>query len=96
MFGIELRSGKLYMDKFNYLIKEFPFLDPRKFIFTNSKNLFDADVQIDDRIHHLQGNVKTKLLYDAYHNRDIDDETLNKANIKRVKGWRQIEKLLLG
>ena len=96
MFGIELRSGKLYMDKFNYLIKEFPFLDPRKFIFTNSKNLFDSDVQIDDRIHHLQGNVKTKLLYDAYHNHDIDDETLNKANIKRVKGWRQIEKLLLG
>ena len=37
MFGIELRSGKLYMDKFNYLIKEFPFLDPRKFIFTNWK-----------------------------------------------------------
>lgn len=95
MFGIELRSGKLYMDKFNYLIKEFPFLDPRKFIFTNSKNLFEADVQIDDRIHNLQGNVKLKLLYDAYHNQDIDEETLNKSNIRRVKGWKEIENILL-
>ena len=37
-------SGKIFMDKYNFLIKNFSFLNPEYFIFTNTKNLFKADI----------------------------------------------------
>ena len=95
MFGAERKSAKLFKDKFEYLMKEFPFLDPEKIIFTNSKNIFQADVQIDDRLSNLQGNVSLKLLFDAYHNREISDEELEKQDVVRVRNWDEIAQILL-
>lgn len=95
MLGAERRSAKLFKDKFEYLMREFEFLDPEKIIFTNSKNIFVADVQIDDRLPNLLGPVKTKLLFEAYHNKNISDEELQENNVKRVKSWKEIEDLLL-
>lgn len=95
MYGVERRSAKLFKDKFEYLMREFDFLDPEKIIFTNSKNMFIADVQIDDRLPNLLGPVKTKLLFEAYHNKDISDEELKSNNVIRVKSWKEIEDLLL-
>ncbi len=95
MFGLERRSGKLFKDKFEFLMRELPFLDPEKIIFTNSKNIFKVDVQIDDRVPNMMGDVKTKLLFEAYHNLDISDEELKKYGIKRVKTWKDVEKILL-
>ncbi len=95
MYGVERRSAKLFKDKFEFLMREFPFLDPEKIIFTNTKNIFKADVQIDDRLQNLMGDVKLKLLFDAYHNRKITDDELSKNNVIRVKNWKEIEKLLL-
>lgn len=94
MYGAERKSAKLFKDKFDYIIKEFDFINPENIIFTNSKNIFNADVQIDDRLPNLLGNVKIKLLFDAYHNRDISDEELKKQNVIRVKTWKEIEKIL--
>ena len=95
MFGAERKSAKLFADKYNFLIRELPFLNPEDIIFTNSKNIFKADVQIDDRLPNLQGEVKTKLLFDAYHNRTITDEELQIQGVKRVKSWKEIEDILL-
>lgn len=95
MFGVERKSAKLFKDKFEYLMKELPFLEPEKIIFTNSKNIFKADVQIDDRLPNLLGECKIKLLFDAYHNRKIDDIELKNKNVTRVKSWKEIEKILL-
>ena len=75
-------------------MRELDFLDPEKIIFTNSKNIFKADVQIDDRLPNLQGDVKIKLLFDAYHNRKISDEELIKNKVIRVKSWDEIEEIL--
>lgn len=95
MFGVERKSAKLFKDKFEFLMRELPFIDPEKIIFTNSKNIFIADVQIDDRLPNLQGKVCLKLLFDAYHNRNITDEELEKQNVVRVKNWKDIEQILL-
>lgn len=94
MFGAERKSAKLFKDKFEYLMREFDFLDPEKIIFTNSKNIFVADVQIDDRLPNLQGPVKLKLLFDSYHNKNISDEELKESNVLRVYNWKEIEHLL--
>lgn len=94
MFGLERRSAKLFADKYEYLMRELPFLDTEKIIFTNSKNLFVADAQIDDRLPNLQGPVTTKILFDAYHNRNISDEELKENNVVRAKTWEEVLKIL--
>lgn len=93
-------SGRFFMDKYNFLIKNFPFLDPNKFIFTNTKNMIEADIQIDDRLNNLQGGVETKLLFTSYHNKEISNEELEKSNVIRVgtttsNGWSDIRNILL-
>lgn len=88
-------SGKLFMDKYNWLLKTFPFLNPNNFIFTNTKNMFKADIQIDDRLQNLNGDVKLKLLFVSYHNKDISDKELKASGVIRVDGWKEIENILL-
>lgn len=88
-------SGIFYKHKYDFLIKNFPFIDPENFIFTGAKNLFKADVQIDDRISNLKGEVNTKLLFDSYHNHDISEEELSNLNVKRVHNWNEIASILL-
>lgn len=89
-FAMPERSGKFFKDKYDYLIKELPFLDPNKFIFTNAKDVVYGDYIIDDRLSNLKGNTKNKYLYTAYHNINISDEELKKENVKRVDSWDDI------
>ena len=98
-FDIE-GSGKNFLDKFNFLYKNLPFINPEKYIFTNSKNMFKADIQIDDRLSHLQNNIGIKILFPSYHNKDISLENLKKYNIVKAgndwkNGWNEVEKILI-
>ena len=94
-------SGKLFKDKYDFLLKTIPFIRPQNFIFTDTKNLFKADIQIDDRIQKLESSdVKIKILFPSYHNKSISDEELKEKNIIRAgydwrEGWNNIEKILL-
>lgn len=88
-------SGKSFMDKYNWLLKTLPFLNPNNFIFTNSKNMVKADVQIEDRLSNMEGDIPLKLLFSSYHNKEISDEELETQNVRRVTGWKEIEKILL-
>lgn len=93
-------SGKLFLDKYNFLIKYLPFISPEKFIFTSTKHLFKADIQIDDRISNFGDNIETKIHFPSYHNKDITDEELQKKKILRAgydwkDGWNNVEKILL-
>lgn len=89
------KSGKEFTKKYEFLINNFPFLDPFKFIFASVKNLVKADIQIDDRLNNLMGDVKLKLLYTAYHNKNISKEELDKHNVIRVNNWKEIESILI-
>lgn len=93
--GLKEASGVFYLNKYNYLIENLPFLDINKFIFTGCKNVFKADIQIDDRLSHLQGDVETKLLYSAFHNKEYTDEYLSSIGVTRVNSWDDIERILL-
>ena len=93
-------SGRIFQDKYNFLIKYLPFLDPRKFIFTSTKNIFKADIQIDDRIQNLDSDIETKILFPSYHNKNITDEELKEKGILRAgtewrNAWEEAEKILM-
>ena len=93
-------SGKIFMDKYNFLIKNFSFLNPEHFIFTNTKNLFKADIQIDDRLSNFDNEIETKILFPSYHNKNISDNELKQKGVIRAgydwkNGWNEIEKILL-
>lgn len=86
-------SGKNLANKYYYLIKKLPFIKPEKYIFTTNKSVMNFDIRIDDRINNLNG-ATTKLLYTAWHNKDINDDELKEKNIIRVNNWKDIEKVL--
>ncbi len=91
----ESLSGKVLKDKFEYLYKNFSFLNSNKYIFANNKELIDADIRIDDNINNLKGKAETKLLFTAYHNKKLTNDELRSNNIIRVNNWREIENILM-
>ena len=88
-------SGQMLKHKFDYLQKNFPFIKPEQYIFINDKDLIKADIRIDDSPSKLIGTAEAKLLFTAYHNKNISDEELKSKGIIRVDSWKEVEKFLL-
>ena len=88
-------SGKQLKDKFDYLYKNLPFINPKRFIFLSDKELINADIRIDDNVDKLKGNAELKLLFTAYHNKNMTDKELKEKNLIRVNSWKEIEKILI-
>lgn len=93
-------SGRLFMDKYDFLIKTLPFLNPKNIILTSAKHMFKADIQIDDILTNFSDNVDMKILFPSYHNKDITDEELAKYDALRAgydwrEGWKAIRDILL-
>ena len=86
--GINVRN------KYEFLYKALPFINPTQYIFTTNKTIIDFDIRIDDSMKHL-AKGETKLLYTAYHNKNITDEELNNKGIIRVNNWSDIKKILI-
>lgn len=87
-------SGIFVKYKYDYLIKNFPFVNPMNFVFLGNKSILKSDVKIDDKLENLT-NAKIKLLYTAYHNKDLSDSYLKSKGIIRVNNWIEIENVLL-
>lgn len=87
-------SGDNLRDKYYYLKEMLPFIDPAKYIFTTNKNVMNFDIRIDDRLHNLDG-AETKLLFTAWHNKEISDSELKYQNVIRVNSWKEIADILL-
>ena len=88
-------SGNQLKNKFDYLQKNLPFINPERFAFLSDKSLITADIRIDDSMEKLNGPAQTKLLFTAYHNENINNKELKKNNIQRVNNWKEIEQILL-
>ena len=84
----------LLPQKYDFLRKTLPFINPHNFIFLGNKSVLNCDIKIDDRLDNLDG-AKTKILFTAFHNKKISEKKLKKQGIKRVNNWKEIEQLLL-
>ena len=82
-------SSRNFIDKFKALQRILPFIDPTHYIFTSNKSLFNADVQVDDRLAKMDNDVKLKILFSSYHNMEIPEEEIKRAGaIRAGKSWR--------
>lgn len=81
-------------NKYNYLREKLPFIDPSKYIFTTNKNIIKGDISIDDKLSNLHTNKK--LLFTAWHNKQIPENELKEKGITRVNTWNDILKELEG
>ena len=78
-------SGICFLNKYNYIIKNFDFVDPSNIILGGNKSIICADYFIDDKLSNLiDCRAKYKMLYTSYHNKEITDTELKKHNIKRI------------
>lgn len=87
-------SSELIPKKCEFLKQNYPFLSSKNFIFINDKSILQADIRIDDKIENLTGNG-LKLLYTAYHNKDISKKDLISNEIIRVNNWVDIDNEIL-
>lgn len=87
-------AGNNLRNKYKFLYKKLDFIDPKNFIFASNKEIINCDIKIDDKINNIKGASK-KLLYTAWHNKDLSDDKLKKQNIIRVNNWHDIEDILL-
>ena len=87
-------SGIILLHKYNYLMEKLPFLTPKNFVFLVDKSVLNCDIRIDDRLDNLIG-AERKILYLAYHNKDISPETLQEQGVERADNWLDIKKILL-
>lgn len=89
-------SGIMAKYKYEWILKNMPFIDPKKIVLTGSKDIIMCDIKIDDKVSNLKGYGETKLLMDQLHNQKYSFEELTNLNIKRVYDWQQVEAILLG
>lgn len=90
-----LPSSIMAKYKYEWIVKNMPFIDPKKIILTGSKDVIDTDIKIDDKVGNLKGYGKVKLLLDQPHNQKFSYEELESLGIRRVHDWEQIKSILL-
>ncbi len=86
-------SGDNLKNKYYFLREKLPFIGPEKYIFSTNKSLMNFDIRIDDRLGNLTG-AETKILFSAWHNREISADELKNKNIIRADSWFDILKIL--
>ncbi len=84
-------AGNNLKDKYQFLYENLDFIDPRNYIFAEDKAIVNCDIKIDDKLENLK-NAKLKLLYTAWHNKDLD---LEEENLIRVNDWLDIKRVLM-
>lgn len=83
-------------NKYDWILENLPFINPRHILLTSAKELIMCDVKIDDKVSNLKrGYGKIKLLLTAFHNKDYTKEELASYGILRVDNWLEIKKILL-
>lgn len=77
-------------EKYEWLLKNFPFIHWQQIIFCGSKRPISGDFMIDDHIKNLSHFNGEKLLFTATHNMDMHD-----TGYMRVNNWEEVRDLFL-
>ncbi len=93
--GYEDMSGVVFKNKFDYICKALPFVNPKNIIFTNAKGVVGGDVMIDDRLTNLNGDFETKILFDCWYNRKFGADELKARGVHRAHDWLEIKDILI-
>ncbi len=91
----DMDQSHCLIDKYKWLQKIFPFINPYQYVFINEKSLLNCDIKIDDKLSNLKGYGEQKYLFDSYHNQEISDKELEKEGVVRVSGWKELADILL-
>lgn len=86
-------AGNNLKNKYNFLYEKLDFLNPRNYIFAADKSIVNCDIKIDDKVSNIEG-AETKLLFTAWHNKDLSDKELKERGIIRVNNWKEIKEVL--
>lgn len=82
--------------KYEWILKNMPYINPRKILLTSAKELIMCDVKIDDKVSNLKrGYGQIKLLLSQKHNEEYSDEELAALGILRVHNWLEIRNILI-
>ena len=87
-------AGNNLKNKYNFLYEKLDFIEPKNYIFTADKSIINCDIKIDDKVNNIEG-APMKLLFTAWHNKELSNEELDKENIIRVNNWKEIGEILL-
>ena len=77
-------------EKYEWLLKHFPFIHWQQIIFCGSKKAVSGDFMIDDHVKNLTHFKGEKLLFTATHNINMHD-----TGYRRVNNWEEIKDLFL-
>ena len=78
------------IEKYEWLLKHFPFIHWRQIIFCGSKKPVSGEFMIDDHIKNLSHFNGEKLLFTATHNTHMHD-----TGYTRVNNWEEVRRLLI-
>lgn len=88
-------SGKLFSDKYELILRSFPFVEPDNIIFTGNVSILNPDFYIDDRLENLEkSRAKYKFLFTAPHNRRLTEEEISMNHVVRVDSHKQIDRII--
>lgn len=76
--------------KYRWLRRNFPFLDPHRFVFCGNKSILHADFLIDDMPRNLKVFSGRAILFTSPHNVGINAKT---EGFQRVNDWSEVEKI---
>lgn len=80
--------------KHNWLVKHFPYLDPKKFYFVTDKSAIAGSHMLDDRHTNMTHFPGVKLLFSRPHNKKIITSS-SKGGLQRVENWEQAYKKIV-
>ena len=90
----QLKFGRQLTYKYQFLLTKLPFFRGEDIIFSAQKDLFVADIIIDDRAQNMTGNYPHRLMFSCFHNRHMTKEQLDALGITRVDTWKDIEQYI--
>ena len=89
--GQVAKSGRMFLNKYEYILKNFDFIDPNNIVLGGNKSIISGEYFLDDKLENLECcNAKSKLLFTAYHNKNIPTEELLRKGILRINNYSEL------